>query len=294
MNNSIPEIIYIMGSGRTGSTILEILLANNPGIVGVGEITHVFRDGFIDDVICSCGKPALKCALWSSVLKECNWHQDEIQSLVELFRAIEWHSKFPTLALNLVSRRTLRKYHDVNRNLFQAVASVSNSKFIVDSSKYAGRALALSNVFPGKVRVICLTRSPAGIVSSFQRTDAEEQRPKSLFSTVVYYLYVMSCLRVVAWRLGSRVLHVRYEEMVADPQGTLTRIEEWCDLDLSLAREMLTQNAWFDVGHIVTGNRLRKKGRVKFKPNVAKPRMSALAPRLSTKIMDMCRTILKL
>lgn len=283
-----------MGPGRTGSTILEILLANNPSIVGVGEITHIFRDGFIDDVICSCGKQASKCALWSNVLKECNWHQDEIQSLVDLFQAIEWHSKFPMLALNLVSKGTLRKYHDVNHRLFRAVEYVSGNSVIVDSSKYTGRALALSKVFPGKVRVICLTRSPAGLISSFQKVDAEEQKPKSLLSTIIYYLYVMFCLRIVVWHLGSRILPVQYEEMIADPQGTLTRIEEWCGLDLSSAREMLTQNAWFGVGHIVTGNRLRKKGRVQFQPNVAKPRRSALAPRLSSKIMDMCRTVLKI
>ena len=288
----MPKIIYIMGSGRSGTTILEILLANNPGIFGVGELTHIFQDGFIDDVICSCGEHVSKCAIWADVKKKCNWRQEEVKSFVSLFRSMDWHTGFPLLAMNLVPRKTLQRYHDVNQQLYQAVESVSGNSVILDSSKYAGRALALSKVFSGKVRVICLTRSPAGIVSSFQRTDAEEQMPKSLFSTVVYYLYVMSCLRVVTWRLGSRVLHVKYEEMVADPQRTLTRIEEWIGLDFSFAREMLTQNAWFNVGHIVTGNRLRKKGRIQFQTSTGLAEVRGFGSRLAWLIMDNYRKLL--
>ena len=47
MKNSIPDILYIMGPGRSGTTVLHILLANNPGFFGMGEITHVFRDAFL-------------------------------------------------------------------------------------------------------------------------------------------------------------------------------------------------------------------------------------------------------
>lgn len=283
-----------MGLGRTGTTILEILLANNPGIFGVGEINHIFQDGFINDVICSCGKPASKCDVWKTVRQRCDWSEDEIQSLVDLFRAIEWHSKFPILALNLVSRGALRKYYDVNHQLFQAVEYVSGNSVIVESSKYAGRALSLSKVFPGKVWVICLTRSPSGIINSFQKTDAAEQKPKSLMNIMIYYLYVLSCLCVVKWNLGSRVIPIQYEAMISDPHGTLVKIEKWCGFDLSSTRQKLEEDAWLDVGHIVTGNRLRRKERVKFQRSAGLVKEHRLSARAAVLIMDLYRKILRM
>ena len=38
------NLLYIMGTGRSATTILEIILTNNPKITGVGEVTHIFRD----------------------------------------------------------------------------------------------------------------------------------------------------------------------------------------------------------------------------------------------------------
>jgi len=294
MNISMPDIIYIVGPGRCGTTILGILLANNTDIFGVGELAHLFKDGFIRDVTCSCGKPTSKCDIWKVVRQRCNWHQDKIPAMANLLRSVEWHSKFPLLAMNLVSSWTLRKYRDVNQQLFQAVESVSVNSVVVDSSKYAGRALALSKVFPGKVWVICLTRSPAGIISSFQKTDAAEQKPKSLFSIVVYYLYVITCLRVVAWRLGARVLQMKYEQLLADPRGTLAKIEKWCGFDLSSVRQKLEEDAWFKVGHIITGNRLRRAGRVQFRPNMDMACIRGFGPRLAMLIMNIWRIALRL
>jgi len=294
MNTSIPDIIYIMGPGRCGTTILEILLANNPNIFGVGELTHILRDGFIRDVTCSCGKPTSKCDIWKVVQQRCNWHHNKIPALVNLLRSVEWHSKFPLLALGLVPRDILQKYRNVNQLLFQSIRSVSGGSAIIDSSKYAGRALALSKAFPGKVWVICLTRSPVGIIASFQKTNADEQKPKSLFSTISYYLYVLFCLRVVLSHLGPRVLKLQYEEMIANPVKTLERIEKWCGFDFSLACQKLEEGAWFDIGHIVTGNRLRRKGRVKFQPNAEMVKEHGIGTRAALLVMDLYRKLLRL
>jgi len=292
MSISFPDIIYIMGTGRSGTTILEILLANNPGIFGVGEVVHMFKDGYMEDVTCSCGEPTSGCEVWSAVRERCKWNQQELPSLVELFRSISWHTGFPAIAMNLVSSSKVNRYRDVNRCLFQAVRDVSGASVIVDSSKYAGRALALARAFPGKVWIVCLTRSPAGLVMAFQKTDAEEQKPKSLIATFVYYLYVLICLRIVAWLLGPRVLPVRYEDMMADSLGTLSKIEKWCGHDSSSVRKKLQAHEWLHVGHIVTGNRLRKKGRVQFHSGSALRKVRGSGTRLVVWFMDLYRAAL--
>ena len=266
----MPQVIYIMGSGRSGSTVLEILLANNPQIAGVGEVTHIFRDGFIDNVDCSCGHQMASCSLWSAVARHCNWGSKDFENLARLFHYVSWHSRFPILAAGLMPMDVMIQYKSVNACLFSAASFSTEASLIVDSSKYAGRALALVKLFPDDVRVICLTRSPASLVSAFNKTDAGEQKPKSLLAVFLYYIYTLACFRVVAWKLGSRLLKITYEDIMTRPVETLEKIGRWSGQDLGQVISAVRNARLLEVGHIVTGNRLRKQGKIQFTPQVAK------------------------
>jgi hypothetical protein len=266
--SELPQVLYIMGTGRSGTTVLEILLANNPQVVGVGEATHVFRDGFIDNVDCSCGQPTRNCPAWSAIAMRCGWDDKVVGEQANLFHHIAWHSRFPLLAASLVPGATLKRYKDVNACMFGAAAAFTSASVVVDSSKYAGRALALARLFPDKVRVICLTRSPASLVAAFEGADSGEQKPKSLPAVFLYYLYTLASFRVVAWNLGSRLLKISYEDIMAFPVETLERIEQWSGQDMGQAISAIDDDSWLEVGHMVTGNRLRKQGKIKFKPRM--------------------------
>ncbi len=287
-----PDILYIMGTGRSGTTILEILLSNNPGIFGVGEVTNIFQDGFTDDETCSCGKPTSACEHWSSVRQQCNWKEADISNLNQLFVDIAWHTQFPKVASGLVTRNKKVIFSKTNECLFQSSADISDANIVVDSSKYAGRALELARAFPQSVKIICLTRSPAGLINAFKKTDAAEQKPKSLSGTIYYYLYTLACFRIVAWLLKSRVLRIRYEDMIANPDQTLCRIESWGGIDLSQTKSILKEKKWLETGHIVTGNRLRRQGRVKFKPGGQHPKAEGFLTRSVVSLMNFYRSIL--
>ena len=68
---------------------------------------------------------------------------------------------------------------------------MTGAPVILDSSEYAGRALALSKIVQADVMVICLTRSPAGLMASFQKLNKDEQRPKGPFAAMLYYLVTL-------------------------------------------------------------------------------------------------------
>ena len=44
-----PKILYIVGAGRSGSTILDIALGNSPEICSSGELVHLPERGWLDD-----------------------------------------------------------------------------------------------------------------------------------------------------------------------------------------------------------------------------------------------------
>ncbi|CAA9219325.1 MAG: hypothetical protein AVDCRST_MAG93-380, partial [uncultured Chloroflexia bacterium] len=86
------RVLKITGLGRSGSTVLDIVLGNHPDIESVGEVSRLIRTGWISREslrgidpkkravpICTCGKrldvlyvdtPDEACPFWSSVRRE--------------------------------------------------------------------------------------------------------------------------------------------------------------------------------------------------------------------------------
>ena len=268
MTSQSFSILYIMGSGRSATTILEILLTSNPKITGVGEITHIFRDGIFRNEICSCGQKTKDCNFWKDVFNNLSFSEIDFVHSKNLFLKFDWHSGFFKNAMGLFTQKEKNDYERVNDEIFMSVLEKTGCKIIVDSSKYAARAIALSKAFPGKVKVICLTRSPAGLIKAFKRVDAAEQKPKKIYSTFLYYVFVIFCCRIAINIIGSQnCVVVTFEQLMEQPGTVLSRIEKLIGICLEETKRNIDQDEFFKIGHIVTGNRLRKKGRVKFKAN---------------------------
>lgn len=262
----LPDILYIMGTGRSGTTILEILLASNRGFTGVGEVKHIFRDGYLMDMPCACGSSARQCELWSAVLRSTGWKHEELGKLRETVERIESHARFPFTFSKLIARENTALYGRAAEALFTSVAAARGSSVVVDSSKYAGRALMLSRLFPNSVKVLCITRSAEGILDAFQKKNDAEQRPKGPLAVAAYYMYVLLCMKLVRRQLKDRCFSIRFEDLNRNPEAVLGAIETWSGYSLSTARARVARNEFFEVGHIVTGNRIRKKRKVRFEP----------------------------
>ena len=259
-----------MGTARSGTTILEVLLGSADHSFGAGELTEIFIDGFMKNELCSCGQNFDQCEFWSQVLKEMNLTEKEVERLVNLQKKVDWHSGLVRRFFWGISRTEVQQYKHYNSRLLTAIQSISGQFVLVDSSKYAARALALVGIEEIDLRVICMTRSPAGLLKSFQKRNESEQKGKRPLAVLAYYFVAMSSLRIVSFVLGKKVYQLQYETLVAEPVLTLTSIGEWSQCDLQKVTDQLDQSKEFDVGHIVTGNRLRKKGRLRLcsKPEV--------------------------
>lgn len=286
----MPQILYIMGTGRSGTTILEVLLANEKDIVGSGELKHIFRDAFLRNLPCACGKRSHACDWWSAVRKETGWSDADCRRYRDAIEAIERHRNFLRILSGCVLRHEWDVYEQGTTTLFRALGRLSRARVVVDSSKYPGRALMLARLFPRHVRVLCITRSAYGLIAAFQKQNDEEQRPKHPIAAAAYYVYVLLCMRLARTRLGDRCLSIRFEDLTRDPVGVLSRIERWSGVSLARVRQMLAAGEMFRVGHVVTGNRLRKQGVVKFDPSVA--RTDGSPPRLLAWILERYRALL--
>ncbi len=270
------KVIYIMGTARSGSTILEVMLAHGENCVGAGELSSIVQDGFIDNKICSCGAPFNKCGFWSQVVSRLAFSKAEIEDWARLQKSIDWHAGFIRQLFHLISARDIECYRRYNHKLLQAICEVSGNYTIIDASKYAGRALALSSCDAIDLSIICLTRSPEGLMASFQKPNKDEQYPKKPWAVLRYYGFVMLSLRIAMFKLHGAVLSIVYEDLVKRPTEILALIAEAAKVSLGGVIKTVEHQERFSPGHIVTGNRLRKAADVYFEfvqiPSVTTPR----------------------
>jgi len=60
------RLLYIAGSGRSGSTLLDLLLGNHPLISGFGEVHRLSLEP--ESRKCSCNRTIQDCEYWSRVI----------------------------------------------------------------------------------------------------------------------------------------------------------------------------------------------------------------------------------
>ena len=164
----------------------------------------------------------------------------------------------------LFSAKDLSLYRYYNKNFLDAIKIVSGKRIIIDSSKYAARALALSECDQIDLSIVWLTRSPAGLMDSFRKQNNDEQLPKSPWGVVRYYIFVSMSTFIASIRLKEKVVHLRYEDLLNDPKFELCRISDKCGVNLDSVIQLIEAEEALNVGHLVTGNRLRKSKQIKF------------------------------
>ncbi|HEV2843921.1 MAG TPA: hypothetical protein VG477_03670, partial [Thermoanaerobaculia bacterium] len=63
----MTNVVYIMGHGFSGSTLLTFLLGTHPRIATIGElgIAQLAKEQLTpDDYLCSCKAPIRDCDFW--------------------------------------------------------------------------------------------------------------------------------------------------------------------------------------------------------------------------------------
>jgi hypothetical protein len=211
-----PKVLYVMGAGRSGSTILGVALGNCDGVVFAGELDKWFaREGAPrrED-------PRLR-SFWNQVLDEVGDAQDVfagrtgwLERSSSLLDSRKWRTR----------RRLRARYRSVSQQLYLAVAQVAQATHIVDSSHYPLRAHELQALEGIDLHLLYLVRDPQSVVASLGRRDVAERRFGVAASNAYLWLTNLLSLLVFLRHPRERRLFVRHEDFVADPRGVLAQI----------------------------------------------------------------------
>lgn len=280
-------MLYIVGAGRSGSTILDTLLGQIDGFFSGGEIGHAWGRGLIENRSCGCGKPFRECEVWQQAFKRA-FGEAEVPDPHEIvrYRSKAVHPRnllaVARAAAYFAGERQrakpppLARYAGILQTLYEAIFRVTHARVVVDSSKNPGYGFLLSALPALDVCVVHLIRDPRGV--AFSRLsgkfdpDSAASLPRSNPAFVSLAWDFWNLLSELVWhnrRRGSTYLRVHYEDFVSQPANTIGAIVRFAG-EASEALPFVSDNeARVNPTHTVSGNPARfSRGIVRLQADV--------------------------
>ena len=252
--NQLPKLLYIVGAGRSGSTLLGFVLSCLDDSVYVGELDRVWRHGGIPRYD-PRDQPETH-RVWESVRRDLPF---EIRRTDADRRYVE-HPSSP-LRFSPRARVVREEYLAKHTELLRSIGRVTGADLVIDSSHHPLRRLRMSE-YAGGVATVHLVRDPHQVVESFTRGAAPN---KSLLMSNLYLLINDWLTKLVKRRAqGALWVELRYEDLVASPEDALRVIAQALNRGWS----------WPDsipVGPVFSGNRIAKERSVKVLSQPSRP-----------------------
>lgn len=274
-------VLYVAGTGRSGSTLLGNMLGQVPGFFSGGEMNNLFKRGVIENWYCGCGVRFDSCPVWSDVLARAyGTSGTDAQAMVRCLDRLTRVRRIPSLLrcggnparLGSGSQECL----DTLDSLYRAIGEPAGARVVVDSSKSPSYGYLLGMLPSVDLRVVHLIRDPRGTAFSWRRkvlrsdgaSEREMQRMSLPKSSALWSIWNLTAEAM--WkRSGVPYRRIRYEDLVADPAEAVKTV-----LDLAgIAPEGLDfirdGSVTLDAHHTISGNPMRlRTGEVELKPDL--------------------------
>ena len=234
------KVLSVVGTGRSGTTVLAAILGETPGFFNAGELHWVWSRSLSQQRPCGCGLPPARCPIWSRVVERALRVSPAEQATGRGGSAV---AQIGSAERELLARRNrlkllrgartagqwpaLDRMRATTEDLFASLVDVTGAQVIVDASKRPEDAAVLAGIDAVDHYVLHITRDPRAVVYSWSQAKASPDGTT-----------VMRRMRppriVVAWlenNAGAELLrkHVppdrwfstRYEDFVARPRDVV-------------------------------------------------------------------------
>ena len=176
--NRKVKVLYIAGYGRSGTTILDHVLAEIPGITTTGELRYAWDRGLKGNWFCACGQRFRDCEFWRDVFDCAFGGMDKIDP-APILRYRDLWTRIPYRALSTIHRirshgTSERSYLDSLETLYLAVQEVSGCRILVDSSKWPDYCAALRRIPSIDLYSIHMIRDPRAVAGSWMNSKKFE------------------------------------------------------------------------------------------------------------------------
>jgi hypothetical protein len=260
------KVLYVVGLGRSGSTILSNSLGQIPGFFSGGELNFIWRHNVLENRLCGCGRSFRECPVWTRVMDQAFGGMDGVDPRAMMrLQNLGTRTRHIPMMLTRRGRRSLaqrlEKLLTAYGRLYEAIGAVTGNRVIVDSSKEPAHGFVMSMVPGVDFYALHLIRDPRAAAYSWSKKKPQPDTNTRDF--MVRFSPAKSSALWDSWnasagalwrRAPDRYLRLRYEDFVADPREGFEKIlalvgEPEAGPPLVGAREVK-----LGVSHTVSGN----------------------------------------
>ena len=282
------QLIYLTGSGRSGSTLLDMMLDGHSCISALGEVHRLYLNAHKSNLAhkCTCGESLNECPRWQAVARALSDllsipKEDVFKQLLTTDprylqipddeSGLNIHEPVPErlyaaapakLAAMLGSPKLLRilsaissevaMHRNILRDsltLYEAVRQTFQTPLIVDSTKTPVRLSGLAAHSPDKFKVIYLLRDGRGVTAArMKRQSVSMAQAARIWKSE--HRKIRFALRRIP---DGDVIRIRYEDVCTNPEQELTSLCKF--LNVEFESGML--NFRSPIRHSLGGNPMR-------------------------------------
>lgn len=258
-----PRVLFIGGLGRSGSTILDLMLGQLPGFVAVGELSYLWARS--DRDLCGCGRAFAECPFWTEVGDAAfgGWSRVDRERLAGIRQRIDRVRGIPRLVARDPSTAGLHELSDASRRLYRGIMDVSGAGVVVDSTKHPSTAFLLRAIGGLDLRVVHLIRDSRGVAYSWTK---EMERPGIAGGAMMdRYPPPRMAVRWLGYNalfhalpaFGVSVMRLRYEDLVRRPAYSLRRISAFVGSSSNGFPFLRGRSLSLGEAHTIGGNPIR-------------------------------------
>lgn len=262
----MTDVLYLLGKGRSGSTLLSMALGELDGVFAAGELRFFWRRGLVEDRRCACGERITGCAVWGIVAERVA--DLDAEALARDSEAVFRWGAAPRLLLGRTTGwAPFERWSAATSRLIDAVAEVTGAAVIVDSSKWPTDPGVLGRVDAIAPYSLMLVRDPRAVAWSWQRTKAHHdlEQPREMDRFPAWHSGLSWTTRNVVAGLAARRspgprMRLRYEDFTADPSASVAAIGRFLGRDVDPDRVLDGATLRVTEGHTLAGNPTRFAG----------------------------------
>ena len=265
------KVIYILGEGRSGSTLVERVLGQHSEIFAAGELKHIWERSFHENQLCSCGAAFFDCEVWKEI-------RDALPATIEPDEQIEAQEKISRLRHFFTLKRLLKKNSyqenqhlmtiiDAYYELYKSILKVSGKSYVLDASKHPVFAFLLSMHPHIELHIIHLVRDVRGVAYSWRKkkirpeiTTHQEYMPRySVVRTAISWDIVNYIGNAIKKHADSYML-LRYEDIMEHPKKEIKEVFKSLNLQDETDHIFIDDHTvQLHPNHTVAGNPMRFK-----------------------------------
>lgn len=263
------KIVFIGGAGRSGSTLLDLLLGNHAQVQSVGEVHRLNWYARETPEPCTCGQPVAECPFWLKVeqcmRRKLGWPDDrspllEAETMLRKDAVGLIGSFVQRGALAAAPARIARAVNRVvapahgrairhSRLWYDAICQVTGTTVVIDSTKDARRLKLLYLGAPDKFRLIYMLRDGRAVCASEMRRNGVSMDQSAHAWRSVHRRSQLAQRGIP----DDHILHTRYEDLCTQPEATMRRVVGFLDLDFEPGMIDLRK----ELSHNIGGNPMR-------------------------------------